>query len=503
MITSVSLLPEIQYRVQGAKLSFEMQGLISEVIVNRTVSEPSCCELVFHGFPDELNDIAETLSPQNTLEVESLSDRVLFFAGKITEQKYKIFSPQEARLKIYAFDALEEMKESQSVRSHVQVTVRDIAQNIASEHGLTLNMQESGPMRQRVIQYQQSDFDFLLEHTSYAGLYFQVDGTELQLFSLNGHEATLEYVLGENLHEADFKLNRSVFRKGVKTVARNALNQEKQNTDAGMERIGRKVFTSAVDNSELILANQIVENESEAEARTQAVYDYAKSEEIVFEGIVEGNASLKPGMPICLKKVAKSFEGTYILAKVRHSINLREGFVSKVSTELKKPRQPSRSASITIANVINLDDPDGLGRIQVSLPAFGDSETSWMGVVVPGAGKNKGLIALPDIGDQVLVVFPEEDPAQGIILGGLFGTKGMPGTGIEVNNVKRYTFITPGGQKIQLDDVKEQVRIENNNGSYYEMTPGKATIHAETELMIEAPGRGITIKGSSIDFKRG
>lgn len=500
---SVSILPGFQYRVQGINLSVEMQGLITEVIVSRALSEPSYCKLIFQGSPDELNDIAETLSPQNTLEVESLSDRVVFFIGKITEQKYKMFSPQEARLKICAFDALEEMKKTQSVRAHVQVTVGDIAQEIAGKHGLILDAQESGPMRQRIIQYQQSDFDFLLQHTSCAGLYFQVDGSDLQLFSLEGHGTPLEYVLGEKLHQADFKLNRNVFRNGVKTFAWDALNQEKQDADAGMPRIGRKVSASAADNSGLILTNQIVENESEAEARAQAVYDHAKNEEVVFGGIVEGNASLKPGMSVCLKNVAKSFEGTYILTKVRHCINLRKGFVSKVSTALKKPKQSSRSAAITIADVTNLDDPDGLGRVQVSMPAFGDSETSWMGVIVPGAGKNKGLIALPDIGDQVLVVFPEEDPAQGIILGGLFGTKGMPDTGIEGNAVKRYTFVTSGGQKIQLDDAKDQIRIENNKGSYYEMSPGKVSIHAETKLLIEAPGKSITIKGSSIDFIRG
>ncbi len=500
---AVSILPGIQYRVQGNNLSVEMQGLITGVTVSRAMSEPSCCELVFQGSPDELNDIAETLSPQNALEVESLSDGVIFFTGNITEQKYKMFSPQEARLKICAFDALEEMKKTQSVRAHVQVTVSDIAREIAGDHGLTLNAQESGPMRQRIIQYQQSDFDFLLQHASCAGLYFQVEGSELQLFSLEGHGTPLEYVLGEKLHQADFKLNRNVSRNGVKTFAWNALNQEKQDSNADSPRIGRKVSASVTDNSELILTNQIVENELEAEARAQAVLDYAKNEEIVFVGIVEGNVNLKPGIPICLKNVSKSFEGTYILTKVRHCINLRDGFVSKVSTALKQPKKPSGSAAVTIADVTNLDDPDGLGRVQVSMPAFGDSETSWMGVIVPGAGKNKGLIALPDIGDQVLVVFPEEDPAQGIILGGLFGTNGMPDTGIEGNAVERYTFVTPGGQKIQLDDAKDQIRVENSNGSYYEMAPGKVSIHAETNLLIEAPGNSITIKGSSIDFTRG
>ena len=44
-----------------------------------------------------------------------------------------------------------------------------------------------------------------------------------------------------------------------------------------------------------------------------------------------------------------------------------------------------------------------------------------MEVLSVGAGSGKGLVACPDVDDQVLVLLLHGDPAQGIVLGGLYG----------------------------------------------------------------------------------
>jgi phage baseplate assembly protein V len=156
--------------------------------------------------------------------------------------------------------------------------------------------------------------------------------------------------------------------------------------------------------------------------------------------------------------------------------------------------------------------------VRVVLPNYGGVETSWLHVVVPGAGPHKGLIALPDVDDQVLVLLLNEDPDQSIVLGGLYGMNGPPDTGVEDGAVRRYTLTTPGGQRIRLDDQAETVLIENSNGDFVrlapeevrlgdkqgsliEFTPGRCRIHAATDLEIGAPGKRITINGQAIDFE--
>jgi phage baseplate assembly protein V len=192
-----------------------------------------------------------------------------------------------------------------------------------------------------------------------------------------------------------------------------------------------------------------------------------------------------------------------VLTTVTHTLDNRLGFVSEISTLPPTPHPRDKGAVVAPGEVTQIDDPDSLGRVKVSLPTYGDVETGWMGVVTPGAGAGKGFVTLPDVGDDVLVLFSHGDPARGVVLGGLYGTGGPPDSGIEGGAVRRYTLLTPGGQRVQLDDEGNKMRLENSDGSYVELAPGTVRLHAAADLEIEAPGKSVVIKGQTIDFRRG
>ena len=109
---------------------------------------------------------------------------------------------------------------------------------------------------------------------------------------------------------------------------------------------------------------------------------------------------------------------------------------------------------------------------------------------------------LPDVGDHVLLLFAHEDPGEGVVLGGLYGMPGPPDSGVEGSSVRRYTLLTPGGQRVCLDDARHVIRVEDSSGSYLNLSPNKVTVHAAADLDIEAPGRSVTIRGENIDFER-
>jgi phage baseplate assembly protein gpV len=129
-------------------------------------------------------------------------------------------------------------------------------------------------------------------------------------------------------------------------------------------------------------------------------------------------------------------------------------------------------------------------------------ETDWMQVLCAGAGAGKGLVMLPDVGDTVLLVLSGEDPAQGVVVGGLYGTNGPPDTGVSGAAVRRFNLLTPGGLKLRFNDETRTLRMEDQQGSYLQLSPGVVRLHAETALEIEAPGKTITIEAATIDFRR-
>jgi len=125
-----------------------------------------------------------------------------------------------------------------------------------------------------------------------------------------------------------------------------------------------------------------------------------------------------------------------------------------------------------------------------------------VGVVVPGAGPNKGVIALPAAGDLVLMLLAHEDPAHGVVLGGFYGQISPPDVGIVDGARRRFTFVTPQGQRISMDDSNGTLHLENNSGSFIDLAPGGVRFHAAADLQIDAPGKQIAISAAAIDFNR-
>jgi hypothetical protein len=110
---------------------------------------------------------------------------------------------------------------------------------------------------------------------------------------------------------------------------------------------------------------------------------------------------------------------------------------------------------------------------------------------------------LPDVDDRVLVLFSQEAPGLGVVMGGLYGMEGPVDSGVEGNEVKRYTILTRGGHRVRLDDEEETIYLEDSTGSYVALSPENVHLHAAVDLIIEAPEQAILIRGQTIDFERG
>src|SRR5262249_32648464 len=143
-----------------------------------------------------------------------------------------------------------------------------------------------------------------------------------------------------------------------------------------------------------------------------------------------------------------------------------------------------------LARVVSLDDPQSLSRVQVRLIAFDDCTNQdaplWARVVCPFAGQNRGAFLMPDVDDEVLVVFQNGDPSYPLVIGGLWNGSATPPASFE-NGQNRYkvirskngvkltlddqqgqeTFIaeTPGGQKVTLKDGPGTITVEDSNGN--------------------------------------
>jgi len=507
-VNPILALPEIVIEREGIALSSQETIALGEVYVRQVVSQPTVCELTFRDPPGPLTiDLA--LQPGTMIRVSVRGQRIPLFVGQVTAVEYK-YEPSGGReFRVIAYDLLHRLRKNGSVRAHVQVTLEDLARELTAAQGLSVEAHESAPLVQYVIQHRQNDLELLQELAERSGLYLAVREDTLHIFSLAGIEGSaLTLTLGETLLEANIQLNADLVVGEVAAAGWDTAHIEAHTGRITSARSGRSVDASVtpgdVGGDGLIsLIDLGVEDTAQTEAMAQAELDRRTAQQVTFRGTAQGDTTLRPGALVETKGVAVSLTGTYVITQASHTINQQVGYITELSSEPMPARVRPRSTIATPAVVTQIDDPEGLGRVRVSLPSFENVSTDWINVVSLGAGSGKGLMIQPDVNDDVLVLLAHEDPAQAVVVGGLYGPHGTPDTGIVGGAVKRYSLVTPGGQKIRLDDSGQVIRLENSDGSFVELSPTKVTVHAARDLQIEAPGKAIVIRGSTIDFQKG
>jgi uncharacterized protein involved in type VI secretion and phage assembly len=179
-------------------------------------------------------------------------------------------------------------------------------------------------------------------------------------------------------------------------------------------------------------------------------------------------------------------------------------------------------AGVATAIVTRNDDPQGIGRVKLSLPwREPNFETDWVRVLAPMAGGDRGAFFLPEVKDEVLVAFDRDDIRHPYVLGALWSNSDKPpeGNSAKKNDIRvlksrkghiikfddgakgLVTIRLNDGKKIEIDD--DGIRVDDkSNRITLDAKSGAVTIEAQTTLTLKAPK--INIEASaSLDLKGG
>ena len=478
--------------------------------VQQRLSLPTQCELTFVDPPGTL-DIADQLLPGTSLRVQIDNQSLPLFEGEVTAQEYAYGPAGQLTVHVRAYDRLHRLRKRQPVRVHVDVTPLGLAKELAADIGMTAEGASSGPVWHHLVQHDRDDLQLLSEIAADAGLYLSVRGGVLHLLSLAGDGEPIELAWRRSLLEAHVEVSSEPALRTMQVAGWNPLDVEAHLGEATGSQIGRSVQASAAPHlvggsGQRHQVGRMLADNRHAELLAQAELDRHAAFEVTLWGVAEGDTRLRPAACIAVSGLAPTINGRYVLSGVTHTLDTRQGYVSELDTTPPTPAASTLRRTRDIATygmVTQIDDPLHLGRVRVRLPAYADIESDWMQVLMLGAGAKKGLMIVPAMGDRVLILLPRGDAGEGIVLGGLVGMNPAADSGVEGNVVQRFSLQTPGGQRVQLDDANNILRVENSSGSFVELSPTQLRVHATQKLILEAPGRQIVIRGDAIDFERG
>lgn len=171
---------------------------------------------------------------------------------------------------------------------------------------------------------------------------------------------------------------------------------------------------------------------------------------------------------------------------------------------LPRPEYKIPKAEPQMAVVISNTDPEGQGRIVVQFDWQTNDTTHFIRMMSPDAGgtdqitQNRGYVAIPEVGDQVMVNFVHSHPDRPFVMGGMF--HGGIGLGGGINNHLK-SIQTRSGIRILMNDEEGSVKIMDPSGNIYFMdgagnismkAPKNFTLNAGDNINITA-GKEISI----------
>ena len=254
-----------------------------------------------------------------------------------------------------------------------------------------------------------------------------------------------------------------------------------------------------------------------------------------IEGVAKGNPKLRAGTSVSLSGAGVPFEGKYTLSATRHLFCADTGYTTVFTVSGRQERslyglahggheRGGRRAvgGLVSAVVTDVRDPKKLGRVKVKFPWFADDYASgWARTVQLGAGADRGAMVLPEVGDEVLVGFEQDDFDTPYVLGGLYNGKDLPAASpyelVDRNSgqVVARRLVSRTGHRLELvetaaadnvvrlitGDDKYRLELDKKGTTVTVKSDGTVLIEGTRGITVDAKTGPLELKGTNVSIK--
>jgi uncharacterized protein involved in type VI secretion and phage assembly len=494
-----------------------------------------CCRDDFeeeNGFILKNSD--KFLGNKITMSIKVSDKEKVEFEGIVTEVKAsKMQDSQSDTLVIEAASPDFILDDGEHCRTFEEKSLKTIVETVLNEYNLNaVNVKPtSKDLMSYTVQYKESAYAFLTRLASKKGEWFYYDGVDIIFGKRKIKEVPLEF--GAELFNFSFSLKIDDLK--FKYLAYDYLNNKTITSDSTDGKMDISSSLSEKGKDAYKKSNEHFKHE------TQSLYNHSltKSKEqdhldsrvkLIKQAVASGfiscsgssdNAALTLGCEIHIKDTLKDGNtdnhGKYIITSLSHSCdhsgNYQNNFTA-LPSEIGVPPYSSPHAipfcETQIAKVMDNNDPETLGRIRVQFiwQEHENTQSPWIRIVSPHAGKEKGFYFIPEIGEEVMVAFEGGNAEKPYVIGSMYHGKAKPDSKWVNDKDDIKAIRTRSGHTIEFIDTdgKEELKIYDNNKDNYVITlashSSKITIESKGDLEMEAKG-DIKIKAQNIKMESG
>jgi Rhs element Vgr protein len=458
------------------------------------------------------------------------------FKGIVTRHNVRVLRNRHPELIIEIKDPSVKMTVTRRSAYFYEQKDSDILTQTVTGYGLENDIDRTPLTHPALVQNHCTDWDFMVARADSQGLLVWTENGKFYAkkpdFSALP-SLTLSYASGQILEfEADIKAENSFsdvtahhWDSADKTVVDDEAAEPNGATEQGNLTASSIAEAIHTDAENLYQPSDAASIEMQTWADTQLL----KSRLAKIRGRVSviGTHGIKPMQWISFDGFGSRFNGKAFVSAVQHEI-LRGGWTTHIEFGLSPKFYAQQTPDIAdlpaaglvphinglhIGKVTKIEGDDNKGRIQVAIPYLGQvsggtSDGIWARLCNVTAGNQRGIVFRPELDDEVILGFLNDDPRNAIILGALHSQNNAPpmdatdanpekgiycreGMKLVFNDEeKSVTIETESGNKITVNDNDQKISIEDQHGAKIEFTA--------QGIKIDAGSGNVEIKGTLI-----
>jgi Rhs element Vgr protein len=461
------------------------------------------------------------------------------FKGVVIKQSIKIRA-SGSQLVVECKDKAIEMTLTRRSQYYNDQKESEVWEELIGRHGLAKDVMPTTQKFHDVVQYNTTDWDFLVCRADAHGMFVTLENGKVRIAPPDLQQPpALVVQYGSALLELDAEMDARTQSESLKAYSWDAANLErveaeaKDSTGTPNGNISAKDLAQSLHHSEQLLYHGGALTTPELQAWANAQMLRNRLAKVRGRACFQGFADLKPTQILEIKGIGQRFEGKVFVAGVRHQLSggnwetdVQFGLNPLPFAEQYHLTAPQASAlrpavgGLQIGIVTKLEgDPDGEERIKIKLPMVStETEGTWARIATLDAGKERGMYFRPEIGDEVIVGFMNDDPNYPVVLGMCHSSNHpAPTSPKDDNHEKGYvsrskmkwvfdddkksiSIETPAGNKIVISEDEKSILIQDQNSNKIQMDSSGIQIESSKDLVLKAT-KDIKIEGMNMTLK--
>lgn len=342
--------PESRILINDAEIAPDLRADILEICVRQYVVGGDCFEVTINALGSgerELKWLDEAeIAPGNKIEVQLgyRGELTTLIVGEITALAASFPAGEGPQVRVQGFDRLHRLRRGRRTRVFHEVKDSQIAEQIASDMGLTPEVEDSQVVHDYVLQNNLSDVDFLVERARRIRYEVAVQGDRLIFRKAANHLGTdesLEYMVDLK----SFAVRLSTLAQ-VSELSVRGWNPSSKEAILGVARAGDETTLMDGESAGSDLAQTAgfgeparavvdvpVYSQAEADQIAKARFNDVSIELMRGEAEAVGRPTLRAGTTVEFKGVGRKLSGLYYISKAEHVITPAVGYVTRIDVQ--------------------------------------------------------------------------------------------------------------------------------------------------------------------------